>query len=246
MSALEIIGAVGLGAVGGFITASLEPVQRRFGIAGRRVARDSGVQIHVETDPRILWAGMPPWIAADVFLPEVASHETPPDNALDWRSWAKELGGCDASEATARVTLIGLAPVTVVVSTPLFDASAAEHPDGIRAVRPVGGAEVRPRGIDVDLDTFGAENPIVNLGEESVDGPRMPSQWSLRQGDVEQFDLRVRLTTPSIVTWTARIPLLIDGRRKFIEVSDGDEPFRLAGCDGLPTQYWTGNEWSAA
>ena len=52
MSALAIIGGVGLGTVGGVITASLEPVQHRFGIADRRVARDSDVQIHVETNPR--------------------------------------------------------------------------------------------------------------------------------------------------------------------------------------------------
>ncbi|MBD2759889.1 hypothetical protein IEE94_10245 [Yimella sp. cx-573] len=52
MSAPELIGGVGLGAVGGIITASLEPVHHHFGIAGRRVARDSDVQIHVETDPR--------------------------------------------------------------------------------------------------------------------------------------------------------------------------------------------------
>lgn len=177
---------------------------------------------------------MPTWIGADVFLPEVAAHEKPPANALDWRSWAKELGGCDASEATARVTLIGLAPVTVVVSTPVFHTSAGQLPDGFRAVRPVGGAEMRPRGIDVDLDTFGAENPIVNLGEESVDGPRMPSQWSLRQGDVEQFDLRAKLTTASIVTWSARIPLLIDGHRRFIEVSDSDGLSGSPAATGCP------------
>lgn len=236
---------VAAGLVGGVVTSFSEPAQRAAARFGRSVSRDSGVRIHVESDPRVIWAGYPPWVGAEVYVPGSPGRHVPPFDALDWLQWAERNGGCAAHEAVVQVTMVGESPTTVVLSPPQVEARQAGELGGFHAIRPVGGAEISPRSITVDLDTFGLQSPIVDMGADSVHGPSMPSSWSLAKGDVEVFLFRVRASHYALIEWSASLPILIDGKRRFLSVDNDGKPFRLAGADGLESFLWDGDSWSA-
>lgn len=61
------LGLVILGAVIGF--AVNEMLGRGVRAIERRHARQDPLVVHVETDPSIIWAGMPPWIGAGFLVP---------------------------------------------------------------------------------------------------------------------------------------------------------------------------------
>lgn len=230
------------GVLGGWISSATEPVNRWIGRFGRRVTRTSGVQIHVETDPAQIWAGMPPWIGARVFVPGNPSDCTPPDNPLDWLKWAEEMGGCASGEAVIELTLSGDSPATVVLAAPRVSVEKTALPPGFIGIRPVGGAEISPRGITVDLDQFGYQHPVVDMGQDTWDGERMPKRWTLAKGDVEVFILRVKLTQDYAVAWKAVIPMHVDGRKMSATIDNKGKPFYLCG-DASTARIWDGGSW---
>lgn len=214
--------------VGGLLSLLFDPVQRRVGSLGRRWFHRAPLQVHIETDPKIIWAGQPPWIGAQVFLPAGGDAGKPPDNPLDWHQWAVNHGGCDAAESSVQITLVGAAPVTVVVENPVVQVSQSQRPHGDVRVRPVGGAEIASRGFDVDLDAFGPSNPIVEDAEHAT-SPAPARAWSLSDGQVERFGIRVHSESAAMFSWTAILPILVDGERRSIDISNDGEPFVFVG-----------------
>lgn len=240
------IGTFVLGLASGFAVAFLEPVNRWMGRAGRRVSNDRGLQVHVEDDPAVIWAGMPDWIGFHYFFPGQVPDEPPPASPRDWRKWAYERGGYDLRQSTVRLTLIGTAPVTVVIETPIVSVSQADLPRGDRVVHPVGGAEVQPRAFDVDLDTFGPENPLVRLVDNGGEPLSGPMSWSITHNEVEQILMQVRSQAPALYHWTARIPVIIDGTRQYLHVDNGGDPFVFAGGELDSWKAWDGASWLPA
>lgn len=224
------VGTYVLGLASGLGVALIEPVNRWVGRIGRRASRDMGLQVHVESDSAVIWAGMPDWIGFHYYFPGQVPNEAPPSSPREWRAWAYGRGGYDLRQSTVRLTLLGTAPVSVVVETPIINACRADLPAGERAVHPVGGAEVPPRAFDVDLDTFGPDNPTVQLigdGGESLSGPL---SWSVSKNETEQILMMVHSETPGLYRWTARLPVIIDGTRQYLDVDDQGTPFVFAGA----------------
>lgn len=240
------VGTYALGLGSGVGVTLIEPVNRWIGRVGRRASSDRGLQAHVESDPAVIWAGMPDWIGFHYFFPGQVPAEAPPASPRDWRTWAYQRGGYDLQQSTVRLTLVGTAPVTAVVETPIVLAVGADLPEGDRVVHPVGGAEVQPRSFDVDLDTFGPEHPIVQLVAEGGESPSGPLSWSIARNEAQQILIQVRSPTPVLYRWTARIPVLIDGSRQYLDVDDHGEPFVFAGGELDAWKRWDGSEWGFA
>lgn len=236
------LGSFALGLAGGLATTFIEPVNRWVGRVGRRTARDRGLAVHVETDPSVIWAGTPDWVPFQYFFPTPDLPAPPPPNPRKWRAWAVAEGGFDLWESVVRLTIVGTAPVTVL-ETPDVTVTKEPLPPGRKVLRPVGGAEISPRAYRVDLDTFGEQSPDISLVEEGDSVRHDPLSFSLERNGVEQILLRVQSQRPGLYYWRGRLPILIDGKREYVDVDDGGVPFLLAGGDLLDTSIWEGDRW---
>lgn len=237
------LGSFVLGLAGGLAATFIEPVNRWLGRVGRRTARDRGVAVHVETDPSVIWAGTPDWVPFQYFFPAGELPVPPPPNPRKWRSWAIAQGGFDLWESVVRLTIVGTAPVTVVLETPDLTVTTEPLPPGRKVLRPVGGADISPRAYRVDLDTFGDQNPDISLVEQGDSVRHDPLSFSLERNEVQQILLRVQSQRPCLFSWKARLPILIDGKREYVDIDDGGLPFRLAGGDLLDTSLWEDAQW---
>lgn len=232
-----LLGLLG-GVLAGLLLAALEPVHRLIGRLARRT--ESAVTLHTETDPAVIWAGMPNWIGFHYFLPPGARESEPPQRPHAWRRWALDNGGWDCVESVVRLTMIGQLPVTVVVEAPIVQATRAQPPPGFVAVWPVGGADIVPREIVVHIDHVAV--PIMDAHA----GPNEPLNFplSISHNEVEQIILRVRARAPGLYQWTAKLPVIVDGKRRYLDVrNEGGKPFEFVGSDLEDWQLWTGQDW---
>ncbi len=239
----EFLGGVAVGLVSALLLSFLEPVQRWLARAGRASSSDTGVQMHVELDPTVIWAGLPDWIGFHYYIPELDPHEEPPADPREWRRWAYRNGGWDLATSTARLTLVGIAPVTVVLETPQVSVWEEPLPSGTKIVHPVGGASISPRAFNVDLDTFSSANPVVHLSGDGGEPIPGPLSWSLQKNEVEQILIRVSASGNSLFHWEARLPVLIDGERRFLTINDNSSSITFAGGTVDGWKHWDGTRW---
>lgn len=219
-----------------------EPVQRWVASRGRRTFDATGLRVHVETDPAVIWAGMPDWEGFHFHLPQEAELCAPPANPREWHSWVVERGGWDLAESVVRLTITATAPTTVVIETPIVRASTAPLPPGPDLVHSVGGADITPRAFYVDLDTFGPESPLVTLADSDGD-QSLPRSYSLKKDEVEQFLIRVAHSQPVLTIWTARIPVIVDGQREYLEIDNHGDGYVFSGGAMGGGLHWTGEAW---
>lgn len=236
------LGLVLVGAAVGFMVN--EALGRGIRAIDRRRARRDPLVVHVETDPSIIWAGMPPWIGAGFLVPPDADVSSPPSHCPDWRKWAKARGGVDAALTQIRVTLTARAELIVVV-------------DGVRvrvlrraAVPPwraitcgVGGADITPKRAEVHLSGF--DPPTFSWIDEGGDVTPSPT-LSLSSSDVEMIHIWAYVGD-EWVEWTAELLVLVDGQRHVIEISDDGKPFTTTGSEGAASDHmWVagGQGWT--
>ena len=236
---LSGVGGLAVGALGGLVASFTEPIQSRFRKLGRTAVSDPGVDTHIEVDPQIIWAGMPNWIPFQFFFPGSIPHEAPPPDAKAWRNWAISHGGLDSGESIVRVSVVSRGSATVVLETPIVTCTTEAAPQGQRAIHPVGGAAIQPTAFYVDLDMFGPDYPEVHLLGEQGDDIKQPLTWSVGEGEAETVLIRVRSKSALLIRWKARMPLLIDGKRRYIEVvDDSGGSFVFAGSGAGDDDYF--------
>jgi hypothetical protein len=139
---VSIWGEVASGPLGiliGLAALFLEQIRSRVAVYGRASSSDVGVDVHIESDPEVIWAGLPNWIGFQFFFPEAVPSDAPPSDGKAWRRWALTRGGYDSRESVVRVTVVSRAPVTVVVETPIVTCTSEPAPSGVRVIYPVGG-----------------------------------------------------------------------------------------------------------
>lgn len=219
------------GLFGAYLLTLLEPVQRWLARGGRHLLNSDGLRVHVESDPAVIWAGLPDWQGFFYYLPGQVDLTEPPANPRQWRTWISELGGWDLYESIVRITIVATAPTTVILETPVVEAVAHKLPPGRKILHRVGGADLQPRAFYVDLDMFGLTSPQVTLADIGGDEKALPRSYAMKKDDVEVFLLRVTSQEPQLVTWRARIPLLVDGRREIIDITNRGYNFKFAGGD---------------
>jgi hypothetical protein len=114
LAPVDQVGWLVIGAVIGF--AVPEVLRRTTGRFDRGQARRNPLVVHAETDPAVIWAGIPPWIGAGFLMPPGADLTSPPPrHCPEWRRWAHERGGVDEAVTQLRVTLTARENLLVVV-----------------------------------------------------------------------------------------------------------------------------------
>jgi hypothetical protein len=225
------IGTAALGFVAGYAASFFEPLRSRVARAGRVASSDLGIDVNIESDPEVIWAGMPNWIGFRFYFPGGIPETSPPADGRAWRKWAYGQGGCDSGESVVRITVVSRAAVTVVMETPIVICTAESAPPGQRAIYPVGGAAIQPVAFYIDVDMFGYDHPIVTLTGEQGDQVREPLTWSLTTGEAQTILLRVSSNSSDLVYWSARLPVIVDGERRFIDISADGADFEFAGSE---------------
>lgn len=227
--------------LGLLVTALLHPLAERLERLSRRLWGWKPLLLHIEQDRRLIWAGSPPWVPAAVWLPELP-QDAPPENPDDWGAWARSRRGCDADVGMLQVTLQAKSAVSVVVDRPAVRHRRDDLDYGVILICPVGGADLLPRRLELDLDTFGGDTALSRFLDYDEEAP-MPA-LQLASGEVERFAIWAR-TESGMHQWQLELPLLVDGRRERFVVNDGGNAFRLAGAGDLPTYRWDGQVWAS-
>jgi hypothetical protein len=198
------------------------------------VAQEQAIDLHVEWDQAVIWAGWPPWLSFAYYFPGSLPDEPPPDSGFDWSGWADRHGGFDFMWTMLRVTLVARTDATVVVETPVVRQRITEVPPGVGALYPApGGADVSPRRYQIDLD-FGvrAYAQFQKEGEQPAPAP----SWSLSKGEAEQLTIWARTRDDKLHEWVMDLPLLVDGQRRMVRVDKDGKPFVIVG-DKQPHEF---------
>jgi hypothetical protein len=230
---MEVVLAALLGALFGWAANQFLPG------AWRTLTRRPVVHLYVETDPAVIWAGAPPWVGAGYVLPDVVGLGDPPSSFCpDWYSWLRPRGAVPAGSTEAEITLTSATNTTVIL-------------DGVRAkvvrrgpppawthlICVVGGADITPRHIRIELDGF--DVPLTSfVSEVSGERIRVP-RLVLSPGQAEKFYLLAKCRSEDI-EWTAELLAIVNGKRRVFAITNDGKPFRTCGVEGLPTHSWYG------
>ncbi|MFJ3756609.1 hypothetical protein [Streptomyces sp. NPDC090080] len=220
-----------------FIAPMIHPLSKRIEAISRRIYGIQPVSIHVERNPSIIWAGFPRWIGASVWLPSIPGDA--PDDPTDWYSWAQQLGGADAYVTVLKITIMSRDSSTVVVDPPKVRRERlplGDPPKGLIATCPVGGAEMDPKRINVNL-AMGTSMWVNPDGD-----PIKALSLALSPGDVEQFYLYA-VADAGRFKWHLELPVLVDGKRAVIKIDDDAKSFMTYGIEGFNEYLWNGGNW---
>ncbi len=229
--------------VGAVVAPFVEPWTRRLQRLGRRVAKEPALDVHVEWDQAVIWAGWPPWLSFAYYFAGSLPPAAPPDSGFDWSGWADRHGGYDFMWTMLRVTLVARTDATVVVEIPVVNQTIAEVPFGVGVLYPApGGADVNPRRFQIDLD-FG-ERAYARFEDEGQSAPA-PS-WSLSKGEAEQSSIWARARDDRLHEWVLELPLIVDGQRRMVRIDKGGKPFVTVG-DNQPHEFLArvGHKWES-
>jgi len=229
MGELLLGGLIGF-LIGAPLGALFRPPLARLEKAARRVWRQPAVKVHVERDPTIIWADAPDWVGFSLYFRHPLTLPAAPAQRDSWLAWGRQVGGVDAYMTMLSVTLQADAPTSVVIEELRVLHSARPVTDGLVLIRGVGGADLTPRRVHVELDS--PDGPGVAF--HGPGGAREPApKFVLGPGDIERFHIWAEART-GWHEWTVDLLLLVDGRREVVTIDDFGGPFVTVGGDGLP------------
>lgn len=225
-----------LGAVGGL----------RWPRFWRQLRGKSDVQIHVERDPRIIHANTADWVTFPQFVARRrdALPPAPPGKATEMPEWARRLDGYAAHNMDLLVTITAWEDRGVVVSALRVDTKARSLPDGFVLVRPVGGASLEFKRMEVTLSTW-ATNVLSKVpGGEVV----QPFAFQLDRSESAQFHLIVEANgdESDVVAyeWTATLDLVVGGKHREVRIDNDGKPFVLVNRGRRPELWWMNDKWT--
>lgn len=211
----------------------------------RWVSRKSDVQVHIERDPQIIYANMPDWISLPQFVPRrlEALPPAPAGRATEMPRWAATLDGFAAHNMDLLVTITAWEDRGVVVSALRVEAKARDLPGGFVLTRPVGGASMEFKRMEVTLSTY-ATNVLSKVpGGEIVD----PFAFQLNRGESAQFHLLVEANGDEAEVpayeWTATLDLIVGGAHRKVTIDNDGEPFVLVNRGQRNELWWMDNNW---
>jgi hypothetical protein len=194
----------------------------------RRIRRSPPVDVHVETDLRLIFANAPDWISFPQFvpLPKEDLPPPPPGHAIELAGWAERLGGLPADLMHLDVIITAREDCHVVVQRFRIRATSAALPDGCVVVKAVGGASMEFRRIDIRLSTTGSTTRFTAPGGSAT----APFEFQLHPGESAKFSLIVTVDYSDEVDlyeWEGVLDLLCRGKTISIPVNDGGAMFSL-------------------
>ena len=227
----SLLMGAGLGIVASSIVAPfLAPWGRKAERAGETVAAEDPLDVLVDTDQAIIWAGAPPWVGFSYYFPGGLPDDDPPAVAFDWSRWAYKNGGVDVGLTMIQLTIQARQRAAVVLDSPIarvVERTTVAH--GAVGTYGAGGADLHPRHFRVELDLF--DPPSIEYRNEDYQSVSNPA-FKLASGDVERFHIWAYATSNELVEWTLELPVIVNGKRRLVQV-DGptDTSFRTLGCE---------------
>lgn len=186
----------------------------------RWISRQAPVYVHVETDPKVLFANLEyDWITFPQFVPlDIEQIPRPPDGfAIEMGAWAEKLGGYPALHCNYGVTITARQEMHVVVNAFRVQAKAIELPAGSVVTKGVGGASMEFRRIQVNLHTTHSQAAYVEMGGS----PGSPFDFQLAPGESAKFNLLVDAESDEDVDmyeWWGYLDLLVSGKRRTVRI----------------------------
>jgi hypothetical protein len=165
------------------------------------------------------------------------------------RPWSRRVErhcGFDLGLTVLRVTVTAQTDATVVMETPIVRGTTQDVPAGVGVLWPApGGADISPRRYAIQLDS-GSYPATVTFVEQDpgFDQPQLPPSWTLAAGEVEQLHIWASAEAGGMHEWTMQLPLLVDGRREFVDVDKDGRPFVTVGRrHGYRDLCWRSEQW---
>lgn len=191
----------------------------------------------VETDPAKMPHGELDY-ATSFYFPRGFAPPEGPWAVTDWWSWAHASGGIDVRRTKVLVTLQGVEDCAILVGEPRLSARPiALDPGVICLPEGLGGGGVSPRVYDVKLEVGRA--PRVTYSDPAG----RPSQFTLSKGETELIVLLVSAESGNH-SWTAEVPLTINGVGRTIEITDRGGPFVTIGDFRRSERLmWADDQW---
>lgn len=220
----------------------IKKIQRLF----RRAFGGPGLDVHVEFDPRKVWAGAPDWFTLYYFFPDSLPDSFPPSGARTSWKWAMDNGGFEWYETYVRVTLVSDRATTVVIETPTVAATSVSPITGQAVMFPVGGADMEPLAFEATLRSDNGAVHVEYVQDGEATRPQGPLMWSLKSGDAQSIIIHVIARDPGCYQWRASIPIIADGKRKMVDIpGDGELPRVLVGLESGEgkTLRWLDKQW---
>lgn len=222
-----------------FLLTFLEPVQRLVQRTGRAAFKENPVDVHVQSDQAVIWAGLPPWVSGRYFFDSALPGPRPPDACVDWTKWSKDNGGRPCGELELVLTIQAKLDVAVVVDTPVVRVVSRRDVEGVAATcLAAGGASVSPRRFDVDLDA--SDPPMVFFRDEGMD-PATMAGFSLIKGEVERFHIWASAAGKQELEWSLELPMIVNGREVRMDLGT----FVTVGGGAASEEFlWQAGQWA--
>lgn len=207
-----------------------------------RFFRRQLVEVHVETHLSVIYAGQPNWMGYSfVVSPPLAELPHPTDEPCRaWQAWAASLGAFDGNHSELQVTVQCLGDAAVTVDALEVEYQRRVPVAGAAYTCAVGGAAMETRRIEIALDW----PPGVVTFYDPRDAPT-PFSFSLQKGQSEKFHIRAK-ATQNMVEWTAKLHLVVNGRRITKQITNNGRSFRTSGTTGIEHHEWAAGQWSSA
>lgn len=207
----------------------------------RSASRRGPLDVHVEDDPAIIWAGAPPWVGAEFLMPDGDLPDPPSTFCPDWWAWAHANGGVDAGQTHVRVSLVGATDLTVVIDGIRATVHSRTEPKGQVVSCPAGGADIVPKHFEIQLDTF--DPPTTSF--LNIDGEPSPMPaFKIAKGEVEMLHI-IASTEQDRVEWAGELLAIVNGKRQTIDIRpQGEGWFTTAATHGLPSRTSYGDGWT--
>jgi hypothetical protein len=210
----------------GVLALILSPVVIQAG--WRRIRRSPHISVHVEKDPRLIFAHVPDWISLPQFVPLPKRLLPPPPRgpAVELAHWAQGLGGLPADIMHLEVIITAPENCHIVVQRFRVEATSAILPDGCVVVKPVGGASMEFRRIDVRLSSAGCATKFRARGGSET----ASFDFQLGPGESAKFHLVVTVDyndTVDLYGWEGVLDILCRGHTFSIPINDHGAMFSL-------------------
>lgn len=215
----------------------------------RTILRRDPILVHVEQDPGIIYGNMPAWIGFPYFVPRQADDIPPPPSGQGigpltaWWQWSKQLDGYASGFVDLQVTLTAWDDLTVLVDRFRVTANSVDSPEiGTTVFRPVGGADITLRQLDVKLNTF-VSRVTPRAAGSGVEVS--PFAFELKAGETERFLLHVEAGDDAeCYEWSGFLDLLVNSKRKTVEIDDDGGKFRIRKMASF--YNWRDGVWKTA
>lgn len=233
---LEVLVPVILAATLGVVGILLSPLRHYLERVSNRVFRRHLVSIEVREDPAEFLAGTPDWEPFAVWIPSLPPAEPPvPESARLLLRSMKSLHGEAALWQVVEVRLSSRVPTTVE-GIEVSSASIESDRRGCIYAMSVGGGELLPHAVDIDLSVVGKPTASVDFGGQRRS--LADARYALAPGETESWIFRATGVRRD-QGWWLNIRLRADGH-EWVRRVPKKGMFLLRSADGRPVRHAVG------